>query len=168
MYDFFETVLNMSITAGILALAVIVLRFFMKRVPKKFVCILWALVALRLVCPISISSPLSAYNLVQSGNETVGRIEYSIPQTVTGASVPVTANYELSSSNTKVSPIAYVWLTGSVLMLSYALFSYALLKRKVCVSKKYEKNIFISRTDPAPLAVLIFINPAFTNINLFP
>ena len=59
VYAVFTKLLNMSIAAGILALAIIVLRFCLQKAPKKYICILWALVALRLVCLIGISSSLS-------------------------------------------------------------------------------------------------------------
>jgi len=64
MYEVFTKLLNMSLTASILVLLVIILRLVLKRAPKKYVCILWALVALRLICPFSISSAFSAYNVL--------------------------------------------------------------------------------------------------------
>ncbi len=59
MADIFYKLLEMSISASWLIAVVIVLRLFFKRIPRKIVCCLWALVALRLVCPFSIESRLS-------------------------------------------------------------------------------------------------------------
>lgn len=52
----FLEILNMSITANWLIVVVILLRLILKKAPKNLFCILWALVALRLICPFSIES----------------------------------------------------------------------------------------------------------------
>lgn len=56
----FLRILNMSITASFLLAAVMLLRFLtMKKVPKRIFCVFWAFAAVRLVCPVSVESPLS-------------------------------------------------------------------------------------------------------------
>lgn len=52
----FLKLVNLSIAAGWLVLAVVVLRWMFRKAPRWIFCILWALVALRLVCPISVES----------------------------------------------------------------------------------------------------------------
>ena len=64
MASLFLKLLNMSIAASWLILAVIVLRIALKRAPKWIHCILWALVGIRLLCPISIESAETAENSV--------------------------------------------------------------------------------------------------------
>lgn len=59
MADVFYKILQMSISASWLILAIVVLRIFMKKVPRKIICFLWALVAIRLVCPFAIESRFS-------------------------------------------------------------------------------------------------------------
>ena len=59
MADVFYKILQMSISASWLILAVVVLRIFLKKVPRKIICFLWALVAIRLVCPFAIESRFS-------------------------------------------------------------------------------------------------------------
>lgn len=59
MTDFFYKILQMSISASWLILAIVVLRIFLKKVPRKIICFLWALVAIRLVCPFAIESRFS-------------------------------------------------------------------------------------------------------------
>ena len=56
MENVFLHLFNMSITAGWLVLAVVVLRMLLKKAPKWLTCLLWVLVAVRLVCPFSIES----------------------------------------------------------------------------------------------------------------
>lgn len=67
MSEVFLRILNMSIAASWMILAVIVIRFLLKKVPKTFHCILWAMVGVRLIFPFSIESALS---LIPS-NETI-------------------------------------------------------------------------------------------------
>ena len=59
MGDIFLQLLNMSITAGWLVLAVLAVRFLFRNMPKWICCLLWAAVALRLLVPFSIESPFS-------------------------------------------------------------------------------------------------------------
>ena len=55
----FLNILNRSITAGWLILAVAALRPFLKKAPRWISCVLWGLVAVRLLCPVSLESPFS-------------------------------------------------------------------------------------------------------------
>ena len=55
----FLKMLNMCITAGWIALAVIIIRFHLKKAPRVVSLFLWGLVAIRLVCPFSVESFLS-------------------------------------------------------------------------------------------------------------
>jgi len=55
----FLKLLEMSIKAGWLILAVIGLRLLFKRAPKWIRCVLWSFVAIRLICPISFQSAWS-------------------------------------------------------------------------------------------------------------
>ena len=59
MQNIFLTILNISITASYIALAALVLRMLLKRNPKWITCILWALLAVRLLVPFSFESRLS-------------------------------------------------------------------------------------------------------------
>lgn len=56
-------VLNMSLTAGYCILAVLIVRLLLRRAPKKYSYLLWLVVAFRLCCPVSLSSPGSLFNL---------------------------------------------------------------------------------------------------------
>ena len=59
MAEFFLTILNLSIQAAYLVLAVLLLRLFLKKAPKWIAPILWGIVALRLLLPVSLESALS-------------------------------------------------------------------------------------------------------------
>ena len=59
MNEVFLKIFNMSMTAVLLIVAVILLRLLFKKAPKWISCLLWALVAVRLICPITFESPMS-------------------------------------------------------------------------------------------------------------
>lgn len=65
-------VLNMSLTAGYCILAVLIARLLLRRAPKKFSYLLWLVVAFRLCCPVSFSSPASLFNLAFFDREVAG------------------------------------------------------------------------------------------------
>ena len=79
MNDAFLKLLNMSITASYLALAVIVLRLFLKKAPKAITVSMWALVGIRLICPFSFESILS---LIPSAETVPANIIYSESPTI--------------------------------------------------------------------------------------
>ena len=63
VYALFTRLLNRSIAAAVIIAFVMIFRIVLKKVPKKYVCILWGVVALSLILPVKITSPISAWNL---------------------------------------------------------------------------------------------------------
>lgn len=76
----FVTVLNMSITGGMIIAALAVLRLMLKKLPRRYSYVLWAIPAIRLLCPISISSVMSFFNLLKPKAVEQNRMEYIVPQ----------------------------------------------------------------------------------------
>ena len=169
MEALFLNLLNMSITASWLCLAVIILRLLLKKAPKAWNVFLWALVALRLVFPFSAQSILS---LIPS-TET-------IPQNITTSPSP-TIDSGINAINSAVNPIisqsfapnpgdsvnpmqvitfaaSVIWLIGLCIMLIYSFISYLHLRHKVKVSLQYEKNIFFCDNVDTPFILGVF-NP---------
>ena len=70
MEKIFLKLLNMSIAAGWLVLAVILLRILLRKAPRWLSCILWGIVAVRLVCPVSLESSLSLIPSAETINPT--------------------------------------------------------------------------------------------------
>lgn len=68
IYDLFVHVINMSITASVVMIAVFIARGLMGRLPKKYSYLLWAIVAVRLLCPLGIASSFSVFNLFGDRN----------------------------------------------------------------------------------------------------
>lgn len=59
MTEIFIKLINLSLSASWLVLAVLLLRLCLKKTPKWITCVLWGIVALRLVMPFTFESSLS-------------------------------------------------------------------------------------------------------------
>ena len=62
MLTFFETILEMSLTASIVILVVMLARMLLSKAPKKYAYLLWLVVAFRLCVPFSFESSISIVN----------------------------------------------------------------------------------------------------------
>ena len=158
----FLKLLNLSISASWLVLAVLVLRLVSKRSPKWMNFLLWGIVALRLVQPFSIESALS---LIPSA-ETVSpaAVQFAPAPTITsGVSVidnavnPSLSEHFAAVPTASVNPLyvwteiaGWVWLIGLGAMLLYALVSYLRLRRRVRVSLPVQDHIYLCDAISSP------------------
>ncbi len=146
----------MSITASWLILAVVAVRFLLKKAPRWIVCLLWALLAFRLICPVSIVSPVS---LIPASETVPIDIEMAArPQIQSGITIVNTAVNSVLQESFTPSPensanplqivlpiLALIWLLVGCGLLVYSLVSYLILKKKVAAS-------VVLQTDPPVLA----------------
>lgn len=82
----FQQVLRMSLTAGVCILAVLFLRLFLSRMPRSYAYGLWLLVAFRLVCPVSVGTECSLFNLCPEWMEK--EVSFSWEQAADVSGVP--------------------------------------------------------------------------------
>lgn len=142
MNEVFLKILNMSITASWLILAVLLARLLLVKAPKWTRCLLWGLVAVRLILPVSLQT---AFSLIPS-SETIPADIAVQPDPAIRSGITIvnqTVNPILRSSFTpapsdSVNPLqvwialaAAVWIAGVAAMLLYAFFSFLILKRRV-------------------------------------
>ena len=158
----FLKLLNLSISASWLLLAVLALRLVLRRAPKWVNVLLWGIVALRLVLPFSIESALS---LIPSA-ETVSpaAVQFDPAPTITsGVSVidnavnPSLSEHFAAVPTASVNPLyvwaylaGWVWLIGLGAMLLYALVSYLRLRRRVSVSLPIQDHIYLCDAISSP------------------
>lgn len=158
----FLKLLNLSISASWLVLAVLVLRLISKRSPKWMNVLLWGIVALRLVLPFSVESALS---LIPSA-ETVSpaAVQFDPAPTITSgvkiidnAVNPSLSEHFSAVPTASVNPLyvwteiaGWVWLIGLGAMLLYALVSYLRLRRRVSVSLCVRENIYLCDAISSP------------------
>lgn len=153
MAEIFQKALNMSIAAGWLILAVIALRLLLRRAPKRFRLLLWAVVGLRLALPWSIESALSLIPSAQTLPEGIMLERAPVLDTgisaLNGAINPgFTAAFtpELGASANPLQvllPIAAAfWMLGAAAMLLWALVSWLRLRKRVREAVRLEGNVY--------------------------
>ena len=153
MAEIFQKALNMSIAAGWLILAVIALRLLLRRAPKRFRLLLWAVVGLRLALPWSIESALSLIPSAQTLPEGI-MLELA-PVLDTGISAlngainpgftaAFTPELGVSANPLQVLlPIAAAfWMLGAAAMLLWALVSWLRLRKRVREAVRLEENVY--------------------------
>lgn len=174
MVEVFLKILNMSITASYVFIAVLIIRLLLRRAPKQISYILWGVLLFRLICPVSFSSAFSLFNFFNVPVADSGGIEYIskgngftvIPQINSDAGYfgktvnpVVTQAVEIASVNPMqvfLSIIAWVWLAGMGVMLIYSVVSYLRLKRRVSTATLLNGNIFETEVISSPFVCGFF------------
>ena len=169
MNELFLKIINMSISASWLILAVLILRLVLKKAPKWVNVLLWGIVAVRLICPFSFKSALSLIPSAETFPEKVisgpsfdiqtgispvdNRInDYLGDRYFEGVTVPA------NNGNNIMTILTIVWIIGILLLVAYTVISYWRLRRKVDTAVHYRDNIFQSENVSSPF-VLGIINP---------
>ena len=158
----FLKLLNLSISASWLVLAVLILRLVSKRSPKWMNVLLWGMVALRLMLPFSIESALSLIPSAETLSPEVVRFDPA-PTITSGVEFIDNAVNPSLSESFAAAPLAsvnplyvwtylagWVWLIGLGAMLLYALVSYLRLRRRVSVSLCVRENIYLCDAISSP------------------
>ena len=158
----FLKLLNLSISASWLVLAVLVLRLVSKRSPKWMNVLLWGMVALRLMLPFSIESALSLIPSAETLSPEVVRFDPA-PTITSGVEFIDNAVNPSLSESFAAAPLAsvnplyvwtylagWVWLIGLGAMLLYALVSYLRLRRRVSVSLPIQDHIYLCDAISSP------------------
>ena len=159
--------MNMSISAGFLILAVLLSRLLLAKAPKWIRLVLWGLVALRLLMPVSFRS---IFSLIPS--------EETIPQNIVLAETPVihsgipavnsTVNPYLQSNfapraEASVNPLQIVfftltllWLLGILAFIAYMLIAQIVLRRRLCTAVRTQEGFYESDRIDSPFVFGIF------------
>lgn len=168
MAGIFLKIVNMSISACWIVLAIILLRFVLKKAPKWINCVLWGLAGLRLVFSFSFES---VFSLIPSA-ETITKVPDSPrPQINSGVSVIdnqindyLQGNYfegvtrPMGNFVDITTLLAIVWIIGIVALLIYTLVSFLRLKSKIGTAVLLRDNIYQSEAVVSPF-VLGIIKP---------
>lgn len=161
MDDVFLKLVNLSISASWLILAVLVLRVVLKKAPKWVMPLLWGVVALRLVCPFSIESVLS---LIPSAETIPSEIvtetrepvlyEQATLDIVTNPTLPpaaeVTVGVSRQQAQVDFNIYSVLWLAGMAALLVHALVSAGKLKKKLATAILLRDNIYESEFVDSP------------------
>lgn len=179
--------LNLAVAASWLIAALLLLRPLLKRLaPKWVLCALWALVAVRLVCPVALQSDLSVYRLAGDAVQSSGQVTYfqdtgfcgdvryrpaTLLPGVSGGSTTV-PNDTTPSDTTVVAdaipqpqtPTRFIdmnlpsilWAVGIYVMLVLALAGYMSLREDVAASIPLEGNVYLCDTIKSPFILGVF------------
>lgn len=158
----FEKVVSVSIIANWLILAVILLRLLLKKAPKWIACLLWAVVAVRLICPFSIESPVSLVPETTSAIQEAVDTSLIHPEIVPDNTTALSPQEKISDPNvsngSSVSVLPLIWVCGVFLMLGYLTLSYLKMRRLVREAVWEKENIWICDAVPTPF-ILGIIRP---------
>ncbi len=169
MNELFLKIINMSISASWLVLAVLLLRFVLKKAPKWVNVLLWGIVAVRLAFPFSIESALSLIPSAETippniGMNTTPTINSGI-NAINNAVNPIISQSNTPMAGASVNPLQitigifeYIWIFGMIALALYTAISYWRLHRKVDTAVRYKDNIFQSENVKSPF-VLGIIKP---------
>ena len=169
MTELFLRIVNTSISAGWVVLAVLLLRLCLKRAPKWASVLLWGIVAVRMVFPFSIESVLSLIPSAETISPTI-MMEQS-PSVQTGVPAlnhvinPVISSSFTPAPGASANPLQIwipiltgIWLFGIAALFLYSAVSYWRLHRKVCEAVILRGNIYQSEKVCSPF-VLGIIRP---------
>ena len=166
----FLKLFNMSIAAGWLILAVIALRVLLRKAPRRLLCMLWAIAAVRLVCPFFPESPLSLiptaetlspYTVQFAGTPAID----SGVHLINNALNPVIGEAFSPSLGASVNPLyvltffaAVLWAAGLCVLLVFALINFLLLLRRVREAVPFKSNVWLCDSVRSPF-ILGIIRP---------
>ena len=162
METVFAKLVSLSLLANWLIVAVIFLRILLRKAPRRIVCMLWAVVALRLVFPFSIESPVSMVpqttSVIQETVNTNLIHPEPVPSGAAPAQIPENQKAITESSQPQVSAFPIVWCIGLCCMLGYFLFSYIRMRHLVMEAIPETNDIWICDAVTTPF-ILGFIRP---------
>lgn len=167
MPKLFIHVVNMSISASYVILAMLLLRLLLKKAPKWITVALWGIVAFRLICPISFES---VFSLIPSAQVVSPEIMMDHnPQIDSGISfLNLTLNELIADNLTPaigesmnplqlwIPVLAVFWIVGILVLFGYAFFRYIKLKRMVATAVRYQDGVFQSENVDSPFVLGIF------------
>ena len=166
----FQQVVSMSLTAGLVILAICAARLLLRQAPKKFSYWLWAGAAFRLVCPFSFPAAFSLLALApaaQTVAETGPLTEVSylpgagLPAAAPGVGAADAALPQAAGAGQALGlweVLGLVWLLGAAALLIGALVAYLRVKGQVATAVKFAHNVYECGAFRSPV-VLGFFRP---------
>ncbi len=177
MTEIFLYIVNMSITATILAVVVLLLRLLLKKAPKWIRVLLWGLVALRLICPFAVESPFSLMPktdwIVDEPLTEENLFLDSAPDSISAIDASSFGNditvqysyYPLDNSNIEIHRgisisfiLSCIWAAGMAVLLLHTVISTVRLRRSIGTAVRVQSNVWESSAVDSPF-VLGIIRP---------
>ena len=171
----FIQILNMSFNASIVIMIVLAMRLLLKKAPKMFSYVLWSVVLIRLILPISFESPFSL--MPTQANPISKEILYAtVPVVDTGiTSINNVVNAALPAATpiASVNPLqiwvfigSLIWAFGIFIMLLYSFITYLKLKKRLVNARHYRDNIYLVEALSTPFVMGVFHPQIYLPSNL--
>lgn len=161
--DLFHTVLKMNGIACMTALFVLAVKCILQKagLPRRILFLMWAVIAFRLICPVSLPANFSMLNLFHVADSTkpvavAETVPYVTDEYVSGTGAEAVEQTAVSETSLWDKVFSVIWIAGTWGMLVYGVVSYILLKRRLRFSVKYKDNIFLASTVPGSFVFGIF------------
>ena len=181
MQAIFLELVKLSLIGSLFAAAVMLVRLILPKTPRWIFCLLWGVVALRLICPVSIESnislvpdSISSGQIITSiGNEYIGDVNViyenneAYGEAVNAGREPIQYDegyYVVTAKNSLEAPktvgmtlypiLSWLWTTGVLVMLGYTAISYLLLRRKMAEATRLRDNIWQCELVDSPFVLL--------------
>ena len=168
----FPAVLDLTLTGSLVIAAVLVIRLALRRAPARWRYLLWLVVAFRLICPVSLSAPVSLLGALRAPVTTAGTIQYvprpaltpqiqpSLPDfpaisptiPIPAQPVPVSASGGLSA----LEIFSLLWLAGVAVLLCYSVIRLVRLRRELVGAIRMEGRVWQSDRVGSPFILGLF------------
>ena len=165
MDKLFSAVLNMSVTGSLVILPVLLVRLLLKRFPKIFSYALWSVVLFRLLCPLSLSAPVSFLNVLKPetrvaapGTTVISFLPGDVPafsEALADREVPVRPSRENKPVD-RASLVPALWLSGVVVLGLSGLGQYLRLRKKLVGAVPLEQGIYWADYIDTPFVLGVF------------
>ena len=161
MTDLFFYLVRVSIPASLMILIILMLRLILSKAPKRWRLILWSMVALRLVLPVSITSSLSLLPPMKSFSVLGSTGRPSAEPLVTLADVTTSAvhagNHAAAAASSSLpEAAAWVWLAGAVCMTGCLLVQSLRLRKRLAAAVHMSGNVFQADAAVSPFVFGLF------------
>ncbi len=158
----FPVMLRMSLSAAVLTGVVVLLRFLLRKAPKRVLCLLWLLVAVRLLCP---ALPRSGASLMPPGGtaavsdrQIVSAVDAALPvleletpwDHAVNQAVGEAQNVRVSTETSPGQYLPLLWAAGTLAMLLYALVSFLRLRRRTAASVPFSGKAYLCDGADSP------------------
>lgn len=166
MTGVFSQILNMSLTASVVILLLLLLRLPFKQAPKVISYALWGIVLIRLLCPVSLPSPASLFSWTEApaveAGQTMSAISYlptiypsNVPAAAENTTDPVeTAAPQAEKSQPDVRTIAaWVWLAGAAAMVVWAAAAYLRLLLRLRSAVPLGERVYLAEQISTPFVL---------------
>lgn len=177
-YTFLPKLINMSLTAGVVIVVVLLLRLLLQKAPKVISYALWGIVLFRLLCPVAVTSDLSLFGFLDTpaaeSSARTSRIEY-VPSDIVhttqllgialslpgadGINDMLPPGGEQPGAYPLAAPMTiavYVWMAGVIGMGVYAAVSYLQLRKKLVTASPLRENIYLADDITSPFVMGLF------------